>query len=208
MTHKETISHLRSIFHTYRIGDIVSHEHVKLFSKYLDPYINDYKERGGVTTSIPVEKTTYNSPVFMYTNESGESTTANLKRAVKYFFTHKIIDNHRRGLYDACRNDIRDQIIDHKKDTNDTCSKCHQNFEYGETDHYPVSFCDLFDSAFAGKDISKIKIVRTRLVCWTIEDDTIRQEWQKYHLDNASLRELCVPCHREYSKLQRLIRNN
>ena len=185
---------------------VVSKAHTKLFSTYMDPYINEHKGRGGTTVLITVNRSPYNTPVFFYANDNGENATASLSRAVVYFYRGTVRENPRRNLYDACRDDIREQIMVHKKKARGGCSKCGENGKT-ETDHFPVPFCDLFNEAFGEMDIKKIAIKRVNGVCWSIADNGLRDWWQRYHRNHATMRELCVSCHRKHSSTQRELAN-
>ena len=53
-TNKDICAELKRVFCIYEIGDEVSDKHVRLFSKYMDKYINAIKHRPGTTTHIDV----------------------------------------------------------------------------------------------------------------------------------------------------------
>jgi hypothetical protein len=174
MSEKTIVSKLKEIFHLYKVGDKVKPEHISIMSEYMDPYINVYKKRRGKTTNILVKKSNYNTPVFWYENQCGETTTANIKKAVHYYKTKKININTKQMLIEACRTDIGDQIIQFKteqRQKSDHCHVCNISILPGEseTDHYPTSFNDILNIFLSTVDISTIKLTRYKHIRWSIE---------------------------------------
>jgi len=212
MNNKEIKTHLQNIYQSYSIGDVVSKTHVAEFSKYMDPYINDYKERSGETVDIKIEKHKYGKITFRYMNANGEDATASMPKAVKYYKSGKLSVNIGALLLEAFREDISTQIKYYKdnlpRDKN-KCSKCAvcdvlSKYTESETDHYPHSFKSIFNAFISNKDQSKIEVVRSENISRTIKSEKIRKEWFEFHNNNALYREICKTCHKEYTKKQNI----
>tara|TARA_B100001027_G_C16262555_1_gene330222 strand:+ start:1467 stop:2120 length:654 start_codon:yes stop_codon:yes gene_type:complete len=195
---------LRKIFHSYKVGDIVSEMDTNLFKVYMDPYILSSNKRTGDTAYIIVKESQYKQCVFYYYNKDGEYATASIPKAVKYFHGLSIYETPRRRVYAACRFNVNEQIMDYKKsliregNNGNVCQLCGQLCEYGEseTDHYPTKFSDIFDTFMSDKNFHEIKLIREMDIHWSIKDTDLKKEWKKYHLQHANYRELCKNCHK------------
>ena len=210
MSAKVQTNYLRCIFHSYKVGDIVSERDTDLFKIYMDPYILSSNKRTGDTAYIEVGANTFRQSCFYYYNKDGEYTTASIPKAVKHFFGKSNYENPRRKIYTACRYIINQQIIDYKmsleRDENNgnACQLCGKVCKYGEseTDHYPMQFSDIFNGFMAEKNFDQIELIRELDIHWSIKDTDLKKGWQKYHLQHANYRELCKDCHKAYSLQQ------
>ena len=209
LTQKSILKELKGIYDAYNVGDDVSTEHIQIIIKYFYPYINIYKKRPGKTVDINIILSDYNTPTWEYINDKGEKTLAGRSSAVRYFVKQVLPKkNLLNELKEACRRDVSTQIAQFKMKSKFICQLCKKQCFKGqtETDHYPTSFITLFTDFMKDKRPQDIKtealdILGIRL---TIKDKKIRSQWQEYHKKNARLREICIPCHKIYSKQQRL----
>ena len=207
LTQTSILNELKEIYDTYNAGDDVCTEHIQIISKYFDPYINIYKKRLGKTVDINIILSDYNTPTWEYINDKGEKTLASKTAAIRYYVKRLLPKkNLLKDLKEAFRKDIGIQIIHFKINSEYICNLCEKKCCKGETetDHYPVSFITLFNDFMKDKRPQNIEIhqVGTLGIRWSIKDKALRSQWQEYHKKHAILRELCIPCHRAYTKKQ------
>ena len=117
----------------------------------------------------------------------------------------------KRDLTSAMRYSIKNQILEYKnKQNNYICVKCHsnQNIEVDHNDELNLSFDELTKNFI---DIMKRKNINIPDIFTETNDDAHRitflekdynfkNEWIKYHYENASLRLLCKTCNNSRPK--------
>lgn len=217
-TNKDICAELKRVFCIYEIGDEVSDKHVRLFSKYMDKYINAIKHRPGTTTHIDVVNCPqYNKPLFQYYNESEEYATASITRAVTFYLKGTVSHDPVPIIKQAFRYAIVDQIIRFKHDTIEgvlgecfgACEGCHKRVGCGdgglpklEADHYPKTFRFLLEEFMSKKrrSLASVRVKRVNEIHSTIVDEVLLREWRAFHDTFARYRALCKSCHLRMGK--------
>tara|TARA_R110000787_G_scaffold220996_1_gene329737 strand:+ start:39 stop:833 length:795 start_codon:yes stop_codon:yes gene_type:complete len=101
----------------------------------------------------------------------------------------------------AARLAIRPQIKSFRDSVRDECQKCGVK-EYGlglEVDHV-INFMDIFNSfikTYEEKILLESVSKEHSGDVWYFNNEKLKEEWRKYHAENAKLQLLCKPCHKD-----------